>query len=128
MEAQTIQAGTQVLIGAPAEPMPRAQSAAVADMLAGLGFEEAHLPQIYAPGAMERAAQVLVVLIKPNADVDALMHEVGCRLAQLLPEGERLDVWPLTADSGALSDVRATGCQILGPPPRAREKPWWRFW
>jgi hypothetical protein len=127
MEAQTIEAGTQVLIGAPAEPMPRAQSAAVADMLAGLGFEEAHLPLIYAPGAMERAGQVLVVLVEPGADVDALMHEVGCRLAQLLPEGERLDVWPLTEASGALPDVRAVGCQILGPPPRP-PKPWWRFW
>lgn len=126
MEAQTIEAGTQILIGAPAEPMPRAQSAAVADMLAGLGFGEAHLPQIFVPGAMERAGQVLVVLIRRGADVDALMHEVGCRLAQLLPEGERLDVWPLTEESGALADVRAAGCQILGTP-RAR-KPWWRFW
>jgi hypothetical protein len=127
MEEQTIEAGTQILIGAPAEPMPRAQSAAVADMLAGLGFAEAHLPQIFVPGAMEHAGQVLVVLIGPGADVDALMHEVGCRLAQLLPEGERLDVWPLAEGNGALSDVRAVGCQILGPPPRA-SKPWWRFW
>ena len=127
MEAQTIKAGTQILIGAPAEPMPQAQSAAVSDMLSALGIEEAHLPQIYVPGAMERAGQVLVVLVKPDADVDALMHEVGCRLAQLLPEGERLDVWPLTEESGALRDVRAVGCRILGPPPRDR-KPWWRFW
>ena len=127
MEAQTIRAGTQILIGAPAEPMPRAQSAAVADMLAALGVEEAHLPYCFIPGAMERAAELLVVVVKPGADVDALMHEVGCRLAQLLPEGERLDVWPLTEDSGALSDVRAVGCQILGPPPR-RRKPWWRVW
>jgi predicted PhzF superfamily epimerase YddE/YHI9 len=126
MEEQTIEAGTQILIGAPAEPMPRAQSAAVADMLAGLGFEEAHLPQIYMPGAMERAAEVLVVVVRPGADVDALMHEVGCRLAQMLPEGERLDVWPLTEQSGALPDVRAAGCRILGTS-RAR-KPWWRFW
>ncbi|HLL76772.1 MAG TPA: hypothetical protein VK421_16070 [Pyrinomonadaceae bacterium] len=127
MEAQTIKAGTQILIGAPVERMPQAQSAALADMLASLGFAEAHLPQIFVPGAMESAAQVLVVRIEPGADVDALMHEVGCRLSQLLPEGVRLDVWPLTEESGALSDVRAAGCQILGPPPRAR-RPWWRFW
>src|SRR5918999_1171178 len=107
MEAQTLKAGTQVLIAAPADPMPRAQSAAVADMLAGLGFEEAHLPYCFVPGAMERAAELLVVVVKPGADVDALMHEIGCRLAQLLPEGERLDVWPLAEDSGALRDVRA---------------------
>ena len=126
METQTIKAGTQVLIAAPAEPMPRAQSAAVAGMLADLGFEEAHLPYCFVPGLMGHAALVLVVVIRPDADVDALMHEIGCRLAQLLPEGERLDVWPLADDGGALADVRAVGCQILGTP-RA-PKPWWRFW
>jgi predicted PhzF superfamily epimerase YddE/YHI9 len=126
LEAQTIKAGTQILIAAPAEPMPRAQSAAVADMLAALGVAEAHLPYCFVPGAMERAAELLVVVVKPGADVDALMREVGCRLAQLLPEGQRLDVWPLAETSGALRDVRAVGCQILGPP-RA-QKPWWRFW
>ena len=128
METQTIEAGTQILIAAPAEPMPRAQSAAVAAMLAGLGVEEAHLPYCFIPGAMERAAELLVVVVKPGADVDALMREIGCRLAQLLPEGARLDAWPLAEDGGALADVRAVGCQILGPPPRARAKPWWRFW
>lgn len=128
MEEQTIQAGTQVLIAAPVNPMPRAQSAAVADMLAGLGVAEAHLPYCFIPGAMERAAELLVVVVNTGADVDALMHDIGCRLAQLLPEGERLDVWPLTEDSGALSDVRAVGCQILGPPTPARTKPWWRIW
>jgi hypothetical protein len=127
MEAQTLEAGTQVLIAAPADPMPRAQSAALAGMLASLGVEEAHLPYCFIPGAMERAAELLAVVVRPGADVDALMKEIGCRLAQLLPEGERLDVWPLTEESGALSDVRAVGCRILGPPPRAR-KPWWRIW
>jgi hypothetical protein len=127
LEEQTIKAGTQILIAAPAEPMPRAQSAAVADMLTTLGVGEAHLPYCFVPGAMERAAELLVVVVEPGADVDALMREVGCRLAQLLPEGQRLDVWPLTETSGALRDVRAVGCQILGPPPPAR-KPWWRIW
>ena len=126
METQTIEAGTQVLIGAPAVPMPRAQSAAVADMLSRLGVAEAHLPQCFVPGLMERAAQVLVLVVREGADVEALMHEVGCRLAQMLPEGERLDVWPMTEATGALRDVRAAGCRILGTEPRRR--PWWRFW
>jgi len=125
MEAQTIKAGTQILIGAPAQPMPRAQSAAVADMLSRLGVAEAHLPLCFVPGAMAEASQVLVVVVAAGADADALMGEIGCRLGQLLPEGERLDVWPVAEGGGMLRDVRAAGCRILGAE---RARPWWKFW
>jgi SseB protein C-terminal domain len=127
MEAQKIEAGTEILIGAPAERMPQAQSAAIAGMLARVGgVREAHLPQCFVPGAMEEPGQVLVLALERGADAEALMNEIGCQLAQMLPEGQRLDVWPVPADSGLLRDVRAAGCQILGPAARA--KPWWRFW
>ena len=127
MEEQTIKAGTQILIGAPADPMPRAQTAAMADMLSRLGgVREAHLPQCFMPGAMEGAAQVLVLVIERGTNVETLMHEVGCRLGQMLPEGQRLDVWPVVEGSSVLRDVRAAGCQILGA--QARPAPWWKFW
>ena len=127
MEEQTIKAGTQILIGAPAEPMPRAQSAAVADMLSKIdSVTEAHLPQCFMPGAMSEPAQVLVLVHKRGVDVETLMHEVGCQLGQMLPEGQRLDVWPVPEGSAVLRDVRAAGCSILAA--RAAAKPWWRFW
>jgi hypothetical protein len=127
MEAREIEAGTQILIGAPARPMPSAQSAAIADMLAKVpGVVEAHLPQVYAPGAIDEPAQVLVVVLRPGADAEATLHEINCDLARLLTEDSRLDILPVASDSGMLRDVRAVGCQILGEQRGA--KPWWRFW
>jgi hypothetical protein len=127
MEARDIEAGTQILIGAPAQPMARAQSAAIAGVLAKVpGVVEAHLPQIFAPGAMTEPAQVLVVVLKRGADVEATMHAITCDLAQLLTEDSRLDLFPLASDSGMLASVRGVGCQILGA--KASAKPWWKFW
>ena len=127
MEAREIEAGTQILIGAPARPMPSAQSAAIAAMLAKVpGVVEAHLPQVYAPGAMTEPAQVLVVVLRPGADADATLEAINCDLARLLTEDSRLDIFPVSSDSGILKDVRAVGCRILGEARDA--KPWWKFW
>ena len=127
MEAREIEAGTQVLIGAPAHPMPSAQSAAIAAMLAKVpDVVEAHLPQIYAPGAMAEPAQVLVVVLRPGADAVTTIDAINCDLARLLTEDTRLDIFPVAGDSGMLRDVRAVGCRILGAARGA--KPWWKFW
>jgi hypothetical protein len=127
MEAREIEAGTQILIGAPAQPMPSAQSAAIAAMLAKVpGVVEAHLPQVYAPGAMTEPAQVLVVVLRPGADADATLQAINCDLARLLTEDSRLDIFPVASDSGILKDVRAVGCRILGDAHV--EKSWWKFW
>jgi hypothetical protein len=127
MEAREIEAGTQILIGAPARPMPSAQSAAIAALLAKVpGVVEAHLPQVYAPGAMSEPAQVLVVVLRPGADADATLDAINCDLARLLTEDSRLDIFPVAGDSGILKDVRAVGCRILGDTRDA--KPWWKFW
>ena len=127
MEEQTIEAGTQILIGAPSEPMPRAQSAAIADMLSKIGgVVEAHLPQCFMPGAMSEPSEVLVLVLRRGTRPDALMREVGFHLGRMLPEGRRLDVWPVEEGSAVLRDVRAVGCRILGA--EARAGPWWKFW
>jgi hypothetical protein len=127
MESRELEAGTQILIGAPARPMPSAQSAAIAGMLAKVpGVVEAHLPQVYAPGAMNEPAQVLVVVLRPGVDTEATLHAINCDLARLLTEDSHLDIFPVASDSGILKDVRAVGCRILG---EARDfKPWWKFW
>jgi hypothetical protein len=127
MEAREIGAGTQILIAAPAQPMARAQQAAIADALARVaGVVEAHLPQLFVPGAFDEPAQVLVVVLERDANVEETMHEITCALAQLLTEDSRLDVFPLTTDSGMLAGVRDADCQILGA--RTDAKPWWKFW
>jgi hypothetical protein len=127
METREIEAGTQVLIAAPSHPMPAAQSAAIADMLSKVaGVEEAHLPYCFVPGVMDEPAQVLVLVIKREADAEEVLHTVNCHLAQLLTEDARLNIFPLTRESGMLKSVRAVGCQILGAQSNAKR--WWRFW
>lgn len=127
MEAREIGAGTQILIAAPADPMPRAQQAAIGDALARIpGVVEAHLPLLFVPGAMQEQAQVLVVVFRRGANVEALMHEITCALAQLLTEDSRLDVFPLAEGSEMIASVRRVGCQILGA--HGQKKPRWKFW
>ena len=126
MEAREIEAGTQVLIAAPANPMPAAQSAAIADALSRVaGVEEAHLPYCFIPGLMDEPAQVLVV-VTGGRGAEEVLHDVNCALARLLTEDTRLDIIPLNRESGMLKSVRAVGCQILGARRGAR--PWWKFW
>ncbi|MCA1817508.1 MAG: hypothetical protein LC746_14160 [Acidobacteria bacterium] len=127
MEAREIEAGTQVLIAAPANPMPAAQSAAIADALSRVaGVEEAHLPYCFIPGVMDEPAQVLVVVTSGGRGTEEILHDVNCALARLLTEDTRLDIIPLTGGSGMLKSVRAVGCQILGARRGAR--PWWKVW
>jgi hypothetical protein len=127
MEGREIEAGTQVLIAAPANPMPAAQSALIADVLAKIpDVVEAHLPLLFVPGAMAETAQVLVVVFKRGANVETLMQEINFHLARLLTEDSRLDVFPLAEGGEMIRSVRAVGCQILGA--RGGAKPWWKFW
>jgi hypothetical protein len=127
METREIEAGTQILIAAPAHPMAAAQAAAIADMLAKVaGITEAHLPYCFVPGAMTEPAQVLVIVIEHGRNMEEVLHAVNCQLAQLLTEDSHLDIFPLTKESGMLKSVRAVGCQILGA--QAQVKPWWKFW
>jgi len=114
MESHSIPAGTEILIGAPAKRMPQAQSAAIADMLARV------------PGVMQEPSPILALILAPGADVEKVMGEVGCHLGAMLPEDERLDVWPMTGASPILKDVRAVDCRILGAAQPA--KAWWKFW
>lgn len=131
MEAREIASGTRVLVGAPARPMPQAQAAAIADALSRVGgVREAHLPQLYAPGAMDEPSQVLVVVLEEGRDPERLAREISCALAGLLTEGSRLDIFPLTPASEMLTAVRGAGCRILGATQDARKsaKSWWKFW
>lgn len=127
MEGREIEAGTQVLIAAPADPMPAAQRAAIADALSKISsVVEAHLPVLFVPGVTAETAQVLVVVFKRGANVEALMREINFHLARLLTEDSRLDVFPLAEGSEMIGSVRTVGCQLLGA--RGGARPWWKFW
>ena len=113
MDKLSIPAGTPLLIGAPARPMDSRISARRGALTASIdGIVEAHLPQMFAVNVMEEPAQVLVLLLRPDADVDEVLEQLGIGLSSVLPEGVHLDVWPIQTNHSMADDVRRAGCIV----------------
>ena len=113
MQTLNIPAGTAVLIGAPANPMDARVSAAIGRLTASIeGVVEAHLPQMYAVKVMEKPAQVLVLLLRRDADVGKVADHLAAGLPQVLTKGVQLDIWPIPASHPLADDVRRAGCMI----------------
>ena len=120
MSQQTIRAGSQVFVGAPAHPMPAEHVHRLSALLSELAaVEEAHLPQCYIPGQIDPPAQVLMVVLTASADVASTMETITARLNGILPEGAHLDVLPLSRQHQLLPSVRKAGCVLV-----TRTKPW----
>ena len=90
------------------------------------GVREAYLPQCFVKSVVEPPAQVLVVVLDDGADRQSVLDAVGQGLTRVLPQGQHLDVLPMTSSDGLLSTVRGTRMHIHCTPPLER-KPWWRI-
>jgi hypothetical protein len=128
MKPLTISAGSAILLGRPAKPMPSPLSDAIGAMVRGIiGIREAYLPQCFVKSVVEPPAQVLVVVLDDGADRQSVLDAVGLGLTRVLPQGRHLDVLPMSSSDGLLSTVRGTRMHIHCTPP-PEPKPWWRFW
>lgn len=78
---------------------------------------EAHLPQVYVPGAMEAPAQVLVIVVA-DSDSQRAVEKLGSGLGRVVPPGRSIDVWPLSPGDRLLPTVRAAGCGLSRRPER----------
>ena len=126
MKPLTISAGSAILLGRPAKPMSQTLSDAIGAMIRGItGIREAYLPQCYVKSVVEPPAQVLVVVLDDGADRQSVLDAVGQGLTRVLPQGQHLDVLPMTSGDGLLSTVRGTRTHIHCEPP-AQKKEWWR--
>jgi|SRR6185369_2513449 len=129
MRLLNVPAGTRVLLGAPAKPMPLALSNAIADLVRSIaGVHEAYLPQCFIMDAMEAPCQVLVLVLDGTADRRCVLEQVGEGLERVLPRGMHLDIWPMVGASELLTTVRGTRTHIhihCQPPPA--KKPWWKI-
>lgn len=113
MDELKMPAGTSVFIGAPARPMEALLSIAIGKLTESIdGILEAHLPQLFAPGVMTEPAQVLVIVVRNDADLKTVNEKVGSGLSVLLPKGMHLDIWPIPIGHAMLEDVRRSGCLI----------------
>ena len=113
MEQARIPAGTTIQMGKSAKPMAEA---VLWEMSAGLGrieeIAEAHLPLCYAPGAMQKPAFVLILGVKPNANLDITRLAVAELLRHVLPQGAQMDFWPLPEEHQLLKVARTAGCEL----------------
>jgi hypothetical protein len=78
------------------------------------GIIEAHLPQVFVPGAMEAPAQVLVIVVA-DADSQRAVDRLGSGLGSIVPRGRSIDVWPLRPGDPLLPTIRAAGCGLRSP-------------
>ena len=114
--------GTPVMLGAPTEPMDPSISDALGELTSSIeGIVEAHLPQCFVLGVMEKPAQILVVVIDQMVEPKIVFERIGEGLRRILPSGQSLDVWPMDKEHALLGNVRAAGCQITSAfaQPRA---------
>ena len=114
--------GTNVMLGAPAKPMDPLISDALGELTSSIeGIVEAHLPQCFVLGVMDKPAQILVVVIDQTVERKIVFEQIGQGLSRILPSGQSLDVWPMDKKNSLLSNVRAAGCQIAGSFAKSRE-------
>ena len=107
--------------------MPQTLSDGIGVMVRGIaGIREAYLPQCFVKSVVEPPAQVLVVVLDDGADRQSILDAVGQGLTRVLPQGQHLDVLPMTSNDGLLSTVRGTQTHIHCTPPQERKQ--WRWW
>lgn len=126
MNALRIPAGSAVLLGRPARPMPPVLADAIGRFVCEIeGVREAYLPQCYVAGVVEPPAQILVLVADTTTNHEALLDAVGLGLKRLLPQEMNLDVWLMVDQNKLLSKVRDTRTHIHCTPPPPK-KSWWR--
>ena len=102
------------MLGTPARPIEEALLQSIGTMLLNMGgVREAHVPQCFAMGVMERPAQVLVVVIESNASSEDVVDEVLLGLAAVLPDDIQLDVWSMDPQHSLLATVQATKSRLM---------------
>ena len=126
MNGLKVPGGTKVVLGSPAVPPPREKVEALERLVASTpGILEAHLPQCFAVSVMAAPAQVFVLSVPLDADVEAIVESIGRGLSRIIPAGEHLDIWPMSPGDPMLNSVQNARSQIF---PSIKTRPWWKFW
>lgn len=123
MSERTIQRGTKMFFGAPANPMPEVLADALGQVVAQVpGICEAYIPQTFIEGDTE-ARQVLVVGVEKKETIPEIMKELMGKMKLLLAPGVFMDILPY-ASTDLPPGARIETCRIFGSP----KKPWWKVW
>ncbi len=114
MRTLPIPPGAKIALGQPPLPMAFELSGRFAKAIAMVpGLAEAHLPQCFIAGVMEKPEQVLVVVCVPGGDVEEIVAAIKTNLSTVLPADQPLGILSLDHDSELVEPVRRSQCGIL---------------
>jgi len=123
MNERRLPAGTKMIFGVPALPMPEIMADAICQVVAQVpGIREAYLPQCFIQEDTE-ARQVLVVGVDNGREIPKIMDELMSKMRLILPENQFVDMLPFPV-STLPGGARVAECKIHG----SRPKPWWKVW
>ena len=120
--------GTQVFLGRPKKPMDSSRSDALAGVVSSVdAILEAHIPQCFIPNVtLPEGEQVLIFVVRQNADPSKALNELGDRIKEKMPPGYDVLAIPMTPNDSLLQTVRQTSCSIFSRS--SSESKWWAFW
>lgn len=118
------------IVGRPSAPQPESVNEALKRAVASVpGVAEAHFPQLFLPGRMEKPEQTLVIIPGAGRDEAPLMQGVMAAIRAELPKGPDIPAMLVRGSEGLAGDVRGADCQLYRS---ATEQPdtrrWWQFW
>jgi hypothetical protein len=113
VDAFLIPRGSQVFIGAPANPPEQSVVSAITSFLAEMGeVQEAHLIQCYLPNLPSPSRQVVVIVVEGVEIADEAAKRVARFFDDVLPKGMWLEVWPMRLSNPLLPLVRGADCCV----------------
>ena len=108
-----IEAGTEILIGAPTEPLSAERIQQITNILAAEAeIREAHVAQVFVPDMIDPPAAVLFLVFADDRTIEDVMERVTRQLDDIAPPGERINAVALDDSSDLLPAIRQADCML----------------
>lgn len=108
-----IPADAQVLIGRPAIPPSDGLVEQIRAIVASTpGCLEAHLPQVFAIGAMPAPRLALVVVTDPTRDEQEIAAQLNRQMAAISSDEPPFDLWMLGPSDSLMRAIRDARCRL----------------
>jgi hypothetical protein len=123
-----LKAGTTMVFGVPASPMPEIIVDAIGQVVAQVpGIVEAYLPQCFIEGD-EEARQVLVLGVRSKDQIPHVMQILVEKMELVMPPNQFIDMLPFSTHD-LPPEARVPDCRIFERVNSdGKAKPWWKFW
>ena len=108
-----IEAGTEILIGAPTAPLSARRIEEITGILAAEAeIREAHMAQVFVPDQIDPPAAVLFLVFGDDAVIEHVMERITRQLDEIAPRGERINAVALEDSSDLLPAIRQADCML----------------